>query len=67
MDSDTKQKIQVRRNHGAYGSNVFQSTRLRRIIQSSNEYDRFLLDYGFDFLPGISIILWFILLLTQTQ
>ena len=65
MDSDHQEKTPVHRNHGAYDSNVFQSTWLRRFIQGSNELDRFLLDYGFNFLPGVSIFFWFIFLLAK--
>lgn len=66
MDSDSKeQQKAIHRNHGAYVSNVFQSTWLRRTIQSSVGLDRFLLDYGFNFLPHISILFWFVFLFAK--
>lgn len=46
------------------GSDVFQSSRIRRVIQGSNGLDRFLLDYGFNILPYFSFIIYLILLLT---
>lgn len=68
MDGDSKrQEKTIPRNHGAYVSNVFQSTWLRRIIQSGAGLDRFLLDYGFNFLPYISILIWIILFITKMQ
>jgi hypothetical protein len=42
--------------------NVLQSTRLRRTFLFSPEIDEFLLDYNLSFLPGISLMLWVILL-----
>lgn len=68
MDSASKkQKKAIHRNHGADVSNVFQSTRLRRTIQSSVRLDRFLLDYGFNFLPHLSVIIWIIFFITKVQ
>ena len=66
MDSDsTEQKKAIHRNHGAYVSNVLQSTWLRRTVQSSVGLDRFLLDYGFDFLPHISFFVWIVFFITK--
>ena len=45
------------------GSNVFQPIWVRRVIQTSNDIDRFLLDYGFTFLPSCGIISWIIFLI----
>jgi hypothetical protein len=45
------------------GSNVFQSSWIRHTIQTSNGIDRFLLDYGFAFLPSCGIISWIIFLI----
>ncbi len=65
MDGDHQEETPVHRNHGAYDSDVLQSAWFRRLVQSSDELDRFLLDYGFNFLPGVSILFWFIFLLTK--
>jgi hypothetical protein len=45
------------------GDNVLQPTWVRHIIQTSNGIDRFLLDYGFTFLPSCGIISWIIFLI----
>jgi hypothetical protein len=45
-------------------SNVFQPSGVRCIIQNDNGLDRFLLDYGFNFLPISGIISWFIFLIS---
>lgn len=45
------------------GGNVLQPTWVRHIIQTSNGIDRFLLDYGFTFLPSCGIISWIIFLI----
>lgn len=45
-------------------SNVFQPIWFRRAIQSSNGLDRFLLDYGFNFLPYSGVLFWIIYLFT---
>lgn len=66
MDSDSKkQKAKIPRNYYSYGGNVFQSAWFRRIVQTSDELDRFLLDYGFDFLPAVSFLFWTIFLFAQ--
>ena len=62
-DEPYKQR-KIRNNKFSTG-NVFQPTRVRRTIQRCNEIDRFLLDYGFTFLPYITIISWVIFLLTR--
>jgi len=41
---------------------IFQPPWLRRAIQSSNGLDRVLLDYGFNFLPYVSLAIYLILL-----
>jgi hypothetical protein len=43
--------------------NVLQSFRIRHIIQISNDLDKFLLDYGFNFLPSCGVISWIIFLI----
>lgn len=45
------------------GGNVLQPTWVRHIIQTSNGIDRFLLDYGFTFLPSCGVISWIIFLI----
>lgn len=50
--------------HHSNGSDLLQPSWIRRTVQSSDGLDRFLLVYGFDFLPYFSIVVWFILLLT---
>jgi len=42
---------------------LLQPARFRRAIQSSNGLDRFLLDYGYNFLPYVAIIIYSIFLL----
>jgi hypothetical protein len=44
-------------------SNVFQPIWVRHIIQTSNDMDKFLLDYGCYFLPSCGIISWAIFLI----
>ena len=45
---------------------IFQPTWVRCPIRVCNEIDRFLLDYGFNFLPYISFIIYIILFLKET-
>jgi hypothetical protein len=76
MDPDSKQiqkqlndlEIKILKQRSDFlphGSNVLQSTWLRRTIQASNGLDGFLLDYGFNFLPSCGFISWLIFLITQ--
>jgi len=44
--------------------NVLQSIRIRYPFLFSNETHEFLLDYNVSFLPGVSIMLWCLLLFT---
>ncbi len=44
-------------------SDFFQSLGFRCPLRSDNEMDRVLLDYGFNFLPSFSVILWTIFLI----
>lgn len=46
-------------------SDVLQSAWLRRTIQASNGLDRFLLDYGFDFLLRCAFFSWTIFLVEK--
>ncbi len=48
-----------------YDRNVFQSVWIRCFIQTSNGLDRFLLDYGYNFLLRIGIVFWTIYLVAQ--
>jgi hypothetical protein len=60
LETEIKTKSKQR---SADASNIFQSARLRRSIQVHNGLDRFLLDYGFNFLPYVSVAIWIIFLL----
>jgi hypothetical protein len=42
---------------------LLQPSWLRRVIQGSNGFDRFLLDYGFVVLPRLCLIIWSLFLL----
>ena len=44
----------------SYISDFFQSFGFRCPFRADNEVDRVLLDYGFNFLPSFSTILWVI-------
>jgi len=46
-------------------SNVLQSFRIRRFIQNSDGMDRFLLDYGYNFLFPCGVIFWVIFILKE--
>ncbi len=43
--------------------NIFSAIWIRRTFRTSNEVDRFLLDYGFNFLLYFGILLWVLFLL----
>lgn len=45
--------------------NVFQPTWFRRIVQTGDGLDRFLLDYGCNFLLHISCVSWIVFLLIK--
>lgn len=45
---------------------VFQPAWLRRVVQAGNGLDRFLLDYGCNFLLRFSFILYLILFIKET-
>jgi hypothetical protein len=60
LETEIKTKPEQRSTNA---SDIFQSARLRRSIQVHNGLDRFLLDYGFNFLPYISVAIWIIFLL----
>ena len=67
MDGDSKRqnKKSTLGNDSADAGDLFQPTGVRCPIRLCNEIDRFLLDYGFNFLPYFSIILYFILLIKE--
>lgn len=57
--------LQAKAQHNSLnGRDVFQPSRVRRLIQGSDGLDRFLLDYGYNVLPRISIVIYIILLFT---
>ena len=52
-------------NRSTNGRNVLQPIRVRCDIRNNNEINRFLLDYGYNYvLPG-GFIFWFIFLISQ--
>ena len=57
-----KQRSNILLNDG----DVLQSPWLRRLIQDGNELDRFLLDYGFNFLWNCGILSWIIFFLQKS-
>ena len=66
MDSDkqaTKDEPRSIISNIINGWNVLQSIRLRYPILFSDETHEFLLDYNISFLPGVSLMLWSVLLL----
>jgi|694.fasta_scaffold88066_7 hypothetical protein len=60
VEGDLKAKT---KQHNLDGSDIFQSAGFRRFIQMGDELDRFLLDYGCNFLPYVSGFIYIILLL----
>ncbi len=60
MEGELEKKTQ---QHCSNASYILQPAWLRRAIQGSNGLDRVLLDYGFNFLPYVSIIIYTLLLL----
>jgi hypothetical protein len=64
-NNDEPYKQRKTRNNKLNFGNVFQPSRVRRTIQSRNDIDRFLLDYGYNFLPYITIVSWVIFFLTR--
>lgn len=67
MDGDSKRQIKkkTRRNNSVNVGNILQPTRVRCSICLCNEIDRFLLDYGYNFLPYISTAIYIILFLKE--
>lgn len=60
MDSDNCKKKEIGDSQPD-SSDILQPVRVRRSICSSDEMDRVLLDYGFNFLLPFGIILWCLL------
>jgi hypothetical protein len=46
-------------------SNIFQSFGIRRFVRYSDEVDRVLLGYGYNFLLPVGIFLWALLLISS--
>lgn len=75
MESDSQSKkrlneleieiIKKRNNTVSNDINVFQSNGIRHFIQASNGVDRFLLDYGCNFLLPFTIVSWVIFFITS--
>lgn len=73
MDPDGKQTLhdleikilKKRINDVSHASDVFQPAWIRRAIQTSDGLDRFLLDYGFDFLWRCAFFSWVVFLLQK--
>ena len=66
MDSDkqpTKDEPRSTNTNTINGWNVLQSIRIRYPFLFSDETHEFLLDYNISFLPGVSLMLWSVLLL----
>ena len=67
MDGDSKRQIKKSTlgNNSVNASNVLQPIRVRCTVRLCNEINGFLLDYGFNFLPYISILIYGILLIKE--
>jgi hypothetical protein len=59
------EKQDLNRDNCTDVSNIFQPTGVRCFICLHNEIDGFLLDYGFNFLPYLSGIIYCILLIKE--
>lgn len=63
--NDLERTIQTQSSYSEFdGGNILLPVWLRPSIQDHNGLDRFLLDYGFNFLPYIGFFIYFVLLLT---
>jgi len=58
MDLDEPDKQKKTSNDSVDTMHVLQSDGVRCVIQNCNGVDRFLLDYGLNILPYITIISW---------
>jgi hypothetical protein len=65
MDSDRRKSKKSRSIKSNYfnGWNVLQSIRIRYPFLLDTEFNQFLLDYNSTFLPGVSVMFWFIFLI----
>jgi hypothetical protein len=67
MDGDSKKQNKNKKKIG-YGMsnhrNILQSSWVRCNVRNDYELDRVLLDYGFNFLLPVGIILWSVFLVT---
>lgn len=63
MDGDSKRqsKKSSLRNDSSDAGDILQPTGVRCSIRLCNEIDGFLLDYGYNFLPSISLIIYCLL------
>jgi hypothetical protein len=65
MDPDSKnksEKFEQDSNNLFNAGYVFPTSGLRCFVLANNEIDRFLLDYGFNFLPFVSLFSWILFL-----
>jgi hypothetical protein len=68
MDPDSllkSGKQQQNSDHLLDAEHVLPAFRLRCAVSVDNEMDRFLLDYGHNFLPYIGLLSWFLFLLCE--
>jgi hypothetical protein len=63
-DSITNSEKSKQNSNGVLNAgHVFPPTGIRCSVFVNNEFDRFLLDYGFNFLPIVSFFSWVLFLL----
>lgn len=65
MDNDEDSKESEPTNVFAYVGNFFQSLWVRYFICRSDEIHKFILGYGFNFLPNFGTLLFFILVIKE--
>ena len=63
MEPDEPDKQKTNSNDSVGTVHVLQSSRIRCTIQRCDGIDRFLLDYGLNILPYLTVISWFIFIL----
>lgn len=68
MDGDSQKKNEEGdpSNPDPYISNILQPTWIRRAFQDGDGLDRFLLDYGFNFLLRFGVLLHLVLFIKET-
>jgi hypothetical protein len=64
-ESKTKDRHRLSTKDTVNDGNVLQPTWIRRAFLFSSEVDQFILDYNFTFLPGISVLLWYVFLISE--